>query len=167
MQDSWGTPGIPAEPWVSEGDMALIEGEITIDRSADEVFDFVADESNEPRYNLRMTHVEKTSPGPIGRGTRFQAATRAGGRTNDMTIEFTEFDRPTRLASWTRLSTMDIRGTLTFQPINGSTRMKWAWLIEPHGLMRLVPPPMIAAIGRRQEQAIWSNLKQMLEQSVV
>lgn len=146
--------------------MALIEGEITIDRSADEVFDFVADESNEPRYNPRMTHVEKTSPGPIGRGTRFRATTRTGGRTNDMTIEFTEFERPARLASWTRLSTMDIRGTLTFRPINGSTRMKWAWLIEPHGLMRFVPPPVIAAMGRRQEKAIWSNLKQMLEQSV-
>jgi hypothetical protein len=64
-----------------------------------------------------------------------------------MTIEFTEFERPTRLASWTGLSTMDIRGTLTFQPIDGSTRMKWSWLFEPHGLMRFVPPAVIAGIG--------------------
>ena len=144
--------------------MARIEGEIMIDRSADEVFDFVSDQSNEPRYNPRMSDVEKTSPGPIGRGTRFRATTQTGGRTIDMTIEFTEFERPTRLASWTRLSNVDIRGTLTFQPINGSTLMKWAWLIEPHGLMRLVPPPLIAAMGRRQEEAIWSSLKQVLEQ---
>jgi len=32
-----------------------IEGEIIIKRTVEEVFDFCADESNEPRYNPRMT----------------------------------------------------------------------------------------------------------------
>jgi hypothetical protein len=35
----------------------------------EEVFDFVADERNEPRYNPRMLSAEKTSDGPIGIGT--------------------------------------------------------------------------------------------------
>jgi hypothetical protein len=33
------------------------------------VFDFVADERNEPRYNPRICRAEKLSPGPVGRGT--------------------------------------------------------------------------------------------------
>lgn len=146
--------------------MAHIEGEITINRPIGEVFDFVADECNEPRYNPRMIHVEKTSAGPIGRGAQFRAMTRIRGRTTDMTIQFTEFERPVRLASLTQLATMDIRGTLTFQPINGATLMQWAWDVEPHGLMKLVvPPPLIAAMGRRQEKEIWSSLKLMLEEN--
>ena len=47
--------------------MARIEGEIAINRPVDEVFDFVADERYEPRYNPRMARVEKLSPGQIGR----------------------------------------------------------------------------------------------------
>ena len=34
--------------------MARVEGEIVINRPVEEVFDFVADERNEPRYNPRM-----------------------------------------------------------------------------------------------------------------
>ena len=53
--------------------MARIAGEMVINRPVDEVFDFVADERNEPRYNPTHRRVEKLSPGPIGRGTRFRA----------------------------------------------------------------------------------------------
>ncbi len=52
--------------------MGHIEGEIIIHRPVEEVFDFVADERNEPRYNRRMLHAEKISEGPVGPGTRFQ-----------------------------------------------------------------------------------------------
>ena len=33
--------------------MTLITGEIVIERRVEEVFDFVSDECNEPRYNRR------------------------------------------------------------------------------------------------------------------
>jgi len=39
--------------------MARITGEILIDRPAGEVFDFVSDERNEPRYNRAILSVEK------------------------------------------------------------------------------------------------------------
>jgi len=41
-----------------------IEGEIIIERPVEEVFDFVADERGEPRYNPRMVRTEKLSAGP-------------------------------------------------------------------------------------------------------
>ena len=52
--------------------MARVEGEIIIYRPVEEVFDFVADERNEPRYNPRMLDAEQISEGPIGVGTRFR-----------------------------------------------------------------------------------------------
>src|SRR5213080_4053053 len=39
--------------------MTFIEGEITIARPATAVFDFAADQRNEPRYNPRMARAEK------------------------------------------------------------------------------------------------------------
>ena len=79
--------------------MPQIEGQITIARTVSEVFDFVADERNEPRYNPRLTRVELLTPEPIGAGTRYRAETTSGRRTVPMTIEVTDYERPRRLGS--------------------------------------------------------------------
>jgi hypothetical protein len=51
--------------------MARIAGEVVIGRPVDVVFDFVADQRNEPRYNPRMVRADKVTGGPVGRGTVF------------------------------------------------------------------------------------------------
>ena len=89
--------------------MPCVEGEIVIHRPAEVVFDFVADELNEPRYNPRMVSAETLSTGQIGVGTRFRAEMKMRRRTVPMIIERTEYQRPWRLASSTHLSSMDMR----------------------------------------------------------
>ena len=76
--------------------MTFIEGEITIARPAETVFDFAADQRNEPRYNLRMVRVGRSSPAArSGRG-RCSARGRAGrGRgPTEMRSELTGYHRP-------------------------------------------------------------------------
>jgi hypothetical protein len=80
----------------------------------------------------------------------------------EMTTEFTGYERPRRLASTTRMSRMDIRGTLSFDPVPGGTRMRWSWELEPHGLLKLMTP-LASPIGARGERAIWTSLKRLLE----
>ena len=142
--------------------MIHIEGEIDINRPVEEVFDVVADERNEPRYNPRLLWVEKLSSGPIGRGTRFRAASKTMGRPVEMTIEFTEYERPRRLRSSTHMPTMEIQGTLTFDPVPERTRMRWSWALQPRGVVRLLSP-LVARMGERQEETIWAGLKQFME----
>ena len=142
--------------------MARIEGVIIINRPVETVFDFVADERNEPRYNPSMLHAEKVSDGPIGLGTRFRAETNSMGRTSEMIIEFTTYDRPKVLVSSTRLSSMDIQGSLTFDVIDNGTRMRWSWDLKPRGVFSLITP-LIRIMGKRQEERIWGNLKHYLE----
>ncbi|HVB64067.1 MAG TPA: SRPBCC family protein [Nitrolancea sp.] len=143
--------------------MVHIEGEIVIQRPVEDVFDFVADERNEPRYNPRMVRAEQISPGPIGVGTRFQVETRTMGRPITMTIEVTAYERPRRLASTTHLSSMDIEGTLTFDPVPQGTRMRWSWDLEPRGALKRLTP-LVARMGRHQEETIWTSLKHFLEE---
>ncbi len=149
--------------------MAQIEGEIMIARPAAEVFDFVADERNEPRFNRQMSSAELLTPEPIGSGSRFHAAMRMMRRTVDMTVEFTQFERP-RLLGLTSRSVirggrgraMLTSGTLTFEPVPRGTRMRWAWQVETPGRMKILAP-LIVRMGRRQEQRIWGSLKRLLE----
>jgi Polyketide cyclase / dehydrase and lipid transport len=143
-------------------DMATIEGEVFIERPPGEVFDFVADERHEPKYNPQMVRVEKLTSGPVREGTTYLAWMRSGTRTSEMLIETTQFDPPRILSSSTTLKNMTIHGTLKFSPDGEGTRMSWSWQLEPTGLLRMLRP-VVDLLGRRQEIRIWMGLKDVLE----
>jgi Polyketide cyclase / dehydrase and lipid transport len=140
----------------------LVKGNIVIERSIEDVFDFVADERNEPRYNAQMTCADKVTDGPIGVGTKFHSVMSGIGGGADMTIEFTEFDPPRRIAETTHMSNMNIKGVLDFEPALRGTRMSWSWDLEPRGFYKMLGP-LIRRIGERQELRIWSQLKAVME----
>jgi uncharacterized protein YndB with AHSA1/START domain len=142
--------------------MARIEGEILIDRPVDVVFDYVADQSNEPQYNPQMVRAEKITAGPVGKGTRFRSAVASRGRTAEMLIECTGYERPRLLASTTTMAQADISYTLTFEPAAAGTRMRWSGRVRPKGAFRLLGP-VITWLGIRQEQRIWASLTNHLE----
>lgn len=144
--------------------MAQITGEILIHRAIEEVFDFVSDECNEPLYNVEMLSAEKTTDGPVGSGSRFHAIMRSGKREFPLDIEFTTFERPTRLGSHSVAAGMVMYGELTFEPRGDSTLMTWAWDVRPTGLLKPLGP-LIKWMGDRQEKRIWSELKRYLESS--
>ena len=79
-----------------------------------------------------------------------------------MVVEFTGYERPSRLASVTRSSIMETEGALTFESVPSGTRMRWSWDVRPRGVFKLMGP-VVGLIGRRQEQRIWGNLKRLLE----
>lgn len=142
--------------------MAHISGEVTIDAPVEEVFDLVADERNEPRYNPRIVRAEKLSDGPVGRGTRFVAQPKGMGAKGRMTLEVLEYDRPHRLHNMVRSSYMQVDGTLTFEEADGGTRLRWDWDMGLVGPMRVMSP-VLAVIGPRWERRNWVGLKQYIE----
>lgn len=142
--------------------MAKVDGELIIARPVEVVFDYVADQTNEPRYNAAMVRAEKDTPGPIGKGTRFKSAVRSGHRTRDMVIEFRDYDRPRLLASHTVMKEAEIDYVLTFEPASAGTHMRWSGNVHPKGALRLLTPA-IGWMGARQEQRIWESMKRCLE----
>lgn len=142
--------------------MPQITGEIVIDRPVEEVFDFVSNECNEPRYNVEMVSAEKVTEGPVGLGSRFEAVMRSGRREFPLTIEFTSFERPLRLGSHSTAPGMSTDGALTFERRGGSTVMRWGWDVNVEGAMKLLRP-LVTWMGDRQEKRIWGELKRHLE----
>ena len=62
--------------------MARVEGETVIGRPVDVVFNYVADQSNEPQYNPQVVRAEKITAGPVGKGTQFRSAAASRGWTS-------------------------------------------------------------------------------------
>ena len=143
-------------------EVARIEGEIVIHRPIAEVFDFVSDERNEPRYNPQMISVEQLTPDPIGLGSQFRAQMKSGRATVPVLLEFNAFERPARLGSRSSFAGIVTDGQLTFEALGDSTRMRWVWDVRPTGARKIFTA-LIALVGRRQEQRVWSQLKRRLE----
>jgi len=144
--------------------MARIHGDILIERPPEAVFDFVADERNEPRFNPQMATSSLESGEPIGEGSRFRTTFRSVGRLVPMTVEFTGYERPHRLASRSRSRAMLTEGELTFEPEGSGTRMRWSWDVQVRGPLRLADA-LVARVGDRRERRIWGNLKALLEEA--
>lgn len=139
-----------------------MKGEVIVNQPIETVFDFVADACNEPHYNPHILRAEKISSGPIGLGSRFRNETASMGRTTEWNIEITSYERPRHLSSFLRSSAMDIQGTMTFDSLEGATRMKWFWTLKPRGIFRLFAP-LISRLGQRLEDRNWQNMKRHLE----
>lgn len=142
--------------------MTRIMGEVTIGASIEEVFDVVADERNEPKYNPRIVNARRTSTGPIGIGARFVAEPKGGGPRAAMTMTILEYDRPHRLRTQVSSSYMQVDGVLTLDDVDGGTRLRWDWQMRLTGAMRLLSP-MLALVGPRWEYRNWEGLKQYME----
>lgn len=142
--------------------MARIHGDILISRPPELVFDFVADERNEPRFNPQMTTSVLESEAPVGKGSRFTATFRSLGHVTPMSTEITAYERPRRLATRSSLRWAEIGGEMTFEPDGGGTRMRWSWEVRPEGPLRLFDP-LVARQGSRLEHRIWGQLKSLLE----
>jgi Polyketide cyclase / dehydrase and lipid transport len=109
-----------------------------------------------------MLRAEKLTPWPIGLGTQFRDEIKTMGRPAEIVIEVVGYERPRQLTDSIRLSTMDIRGGLTFDPVPEGTRVRWSWELMPRGAFKLMAP-LVARRGRRQEQRIWAGLKRVME----
>lgn len=142
--------------------MTRIAGEVTIAAPVETVFDLVADERNEPRYNPRIVRAEKVSEGPVGAGARFVAEPQGMGAKGEMTLTILEYDRPHRLHNRVRSSYVQVDGTLTFEEVEGGTRLSWDWDMGLRGPVRLLAP-VLALAGPRWERRNWVDLKAYLE----
>lgn len=142
--------------------MTRITGEVTIEAPVEEVFDLVADERNEPRYNSRIARADKVSEGPVGAGARFVAEPRGMGARGGMTLSIVEYDRPHRLRSEVRSSYLHVDGTVSLDAVEGGTRLRWDWETRLVGAMRVLSP-VLALLGSRWERRNWVDLKTYVE----
>ena len=143
--------------------MVSITDSVTIRRPVTTVFDFVADQRNEPVYNPDMVRCVKTTPGPVGAGSRFESVLGSGRRQTTMRSEVLTYDRPHAVTTRTSWAGAQVTGTLRFEPVSETvTRMTWDWELTPQRWMRALGP-LLGPVSRRFERRIWSGLRSHLE----
>ena len=70
------------------------ERTVVIDRPIEEVFAFLADGENDPKFSPRVLEIAKTTDGPPGVGTVYASTVKDAGMKTKREFKLTEFDRP-------------------------------------------------------------------------
>ena len=80
--------------------MGTFENTVTIRRSVEDVFSFLADLENVPKWNYAIVETRKVSAGPVGVGTIYQQVRSVPSRSEEH-LEVTAYD-PLPAAGGTR-----------------------------------------------------------------
>jgi uncharacterized protein YndB with AHSA1/START domain len=142
--------------------METFENSLTIQRPIEDVFAFLADLENVPRWNYAIEATRKTSPGPVGVGTTY-SQTRSVPRRSEEGFEVTVFEPVSGLAIRGRIGPFRATVRYTLQPLDGGTRLTNQVELEPvSGPLRLVAP-VAAPRVRTAVAANLETLKRILE----
>jgi carbon monoxide dehydrogenase subunit G len=116
-------------------------GSTVIDRPIDEVFAFLADGTNDPKFSPRVQEIRRTTDGPVGVGTVFQSTVKDAGMKSGRTFELTTVEAPTKIR-WTERSknivTVPDGGYDLEKVSNTQTRVTIHNQFEGHGFGKLV-----------------------------
>jgi uncharacterized protein YndB with AHSA1/START domain len=113
-----------------------------IDRPIEEVFAFLADGTNDPKFSPRVLEIAKTTDGSTGVGTVYASTVKDAGVKTKREFRITEFESPTRIR-WTEQSKNLItvpEGGYDLAPEGSGTRVTLFNTFEGHGLGKLIAP---------------------------
>jgi uncharacterized protein YndB with AHSA1/START domain len=137
--------------------------ETDIARPPASVFEYVTDPGKLATWQTSTVSAVAETPGPIGLGSRLREVHRApGGKELASLVEVSEFERDRVFALHMLDGALPLDGRLTFEPHDDGTRLRFAVLGEPSGMLRLAAPVMRPVL-RRQFAGYCDNLKRILE----
>lgn len=142
--------------------MQAFQNTVTIARPAGEVFAFLADLRNIPRWNYAIERTIQTSPGPARVGATYRQ-TRTIPRRSEESLEITVFESPGRLAIQGQIGPFQATTSYLLEPAAGGTRLTNTVELEPTSTV-LRPFAPLAVL--RVKSAVAQNLavlKRLLE----
>lgn len=141
------------------------EVKTVVDRPIEQVFDFLADGTNDKKFSSRVQEITKATDGPVGTGTVFKSTVKDAGMTTQREFELTEFERPSRIR-WTERSKNQVTvptGGYDLAPSGDSgTEVRLFNEFEGHGIGKLLVP-LAARAGRKGADDFGAAIKQAAE----
>jgi uncharacterized protein YndB with AHSA1/START domain len=101
--------------------MRRVEAGTTIAAPPAEVFAFVADLANLPRWQTGIVSAERTSPDPVGVGSTARVVRDLGGQSLTVDLSITDFEPGRRLALASQASGVSVTVTLEMEAVDGGT----------------------------------------------
>jgi len=136
-----------------------IEARVVIDRSVDEVWKFVTDLSNLPKWDSGVLEAKQTSAGPFGVGSTFLT------RHRRMTYSFrcSEYEPNHKFSfEFSKGPMKGAKASISFETIEEKTSATFAMDPKIGGVLKLLGPYLNRSL-RGHNQASAASVKRILE----
>jgi uncharacterized protein YndB with AHSA1/START domain len=146
--------------------MATFEIKLIIHRPIEEVFAFISNAENLPRWRASTLQVSKVSPGAPVIGSIFKGRFTFLGRPFDGNLEVTALEPQHRYGTRLTDGPFPLDALYMLEPSEGGT---WLTLIiqgQPGGFFKIAEP-LVVSMAKRSYEADLHNLKEMLEAQAV
>lgn len=138
-----------------------------VNRPIEEVFAFLADGTNDPKFSPRVQELVKDPAGATAVGTVFRSTVKDAGMTTKREIRITELAAPTKVR-WTETSknlVTSAEGGYDLEPgANGGTRVTLFNVLEGHGIGKLLVNFALGS-ARKSAPAFGDRIKNAAEAS--
>ncbi len=143
------------------------EATVEIDRPVAEVFAFLADGTNDPKFSPRVRQIARTTDGPTAVGTVYASTVKDAGLTTKRQFRITEFEPGVKIR-WAETSKNLVtasEGGYDFASISDTrTRLRIFNVLEGHGFGQLIAGVALRA-ARKDADAFAQRIKAAVEAS--
>jgi hypothetical protein len=146
--------------------MINVEESIIINRPVDEVFAFVADQTNGPKWQSGLLEVRRITEGPVGVGTKHRAVRKFMGRRLEATNEYMVYEPNKEVTFTGTAGSTEFQHSYLTETTTEGTKLTSRMEMRSKGLFGLAEP-LIASSLRREFLASMGELKDLLENRVV
>ena len=139
-----------------------VTGEIVIERSAEDVFDFVSDPENDPKWCALVPDVEFNGDRSTGLGAYTFTQVISGSKSVQGSGEILALQRPTSLRSRSTFDGASLATTFELRPQDGATLFQHTNTVVWSGRYRLLHP-YLKRLTTRYISTQLEALKELLE----
>jgi len=145
--------------------MLTVEHSIEINKPVEQVWDFLTDFQNTPKWDIGVLETRQTSAGAAGLGTTFQNIGPFLGQTAVREYKVTEYEPKNKVTVKLMTSSKSIQNAevcYVFEPAKNGTKLTFMGSVEFRGLFKLIQPILLQR-AKRDGQGDLSNLKRLIE----
>lgn len=144
--------------------MPVVEETMLIKKPRDEVFAFATNPANVPLYSSNLVEFEKTSEGPVGKGTTYRGVAKVAGKSLKWTSEVAEFEPGRRFVNRSVESPMAWEMQVRYEDDAGDTLVHWRQETDGYGgFFGKLADPLVTRMYAKDVKSNLEKLKELLE----
>lgn len=133
-----------------------------IDCPVKDVFTFVINPDNMPKWNSAVISLQQITPGDIGVGTKLKNVGEMMGRRIEGEMQVVAFEPDSKYGFQMNAGPMQVNVTLTFKTVGTGTRLNLNAQGNPGGVFKLAEPMLQGRVKSMMEENL-ARLKSVLE----
>lgn len=133
-----------------------------IQRSPQEVFDFITASENAPKVVPSVTSMTKLTKGPVRVGTRYRETRLMKDEEHQTELEIVEYEPAQKYAMKNETDGIETVYRYTFHPENDGTRVNLVCEVKGSGVKKLIVPVVVSVLKKEDGEHL-QRLKQTLD----